>query len=80
MQNPEFNFKQLVGNHWVDPPKRERKRLMNYQDHSTKGKADRGPATAKLPKMPQLPDYQFFNSTRLTQVRRAQTEGTWVVE
>jgi hypothetical protein len=38
MQGGEFNIKALASNNWVDPPKRERKRLLNYTDHAQKGK------------------------------------------
>lgn len=38
-------------------------------DHSVKGKGDKQANTVKLAKMPALPDYQFFNVTRLTEVR-----------
>lgn len=71
-QGPDFDFKTLVGNNWVDPPKRERKRLLNYNEDMYKanqksGKQERG-SGPRLPKMPQLLDFQFFDTMRLTQL------------
>lgn len=63
-----------AGHNWVDPPKRERKRVVNYAENeyfrnamkpgggrSTQG----GP---RLPKMPALQDFQFYNTQRLMQL------------
>lgn len=64
------DLKQLVGANWVDPPKRERKRVLNYSEadyyknalKTTKAERQTGP---KMPKMPALQDFQFFNTRRL---------------
>mmetsp|Transcript_22804 Transcript_22804/g.58023 ORF Transcript_22804/g.58023 Transcript_22804/m.58023 type:complete len:1052 (-) Transcript_22804:484-3639(-) len=69
---PGIDFKSLVGNNWVDPPKRERKRLLNYSEDyqraNQKGGKQERPAGPRLPKMPQLLDFQFFDTMRLTQL------------
>ncbi len=49
-----------AGSNWVDPPKRERKRVVNYAENEyfrqamKAGGAGRGAAGPRLPKMPQL--------------------------
>ncbi|MEW5311445.1 MAG: hypothetical protein WDW38_003160 [Sanguina aurantia] len=69
----DVNMKALIGNNWVDPPKRERKRnALNYNESEyfkqalKSGKGDRsGP---RLPKMPQLQEFQFYDVKRLTEL------------
>ncbi|CAL8460870.1 g401 [Coccomyxa elongata] len=67
------NFKQLAGSNWIDPPKRERKRVVNYAENEyfrQAMKSGTGPRASglRLPKMPQLQDFQFFNVPRLTEI------------
>ena len=62
-------LKALMGANWVDPPKRERKRVISYAEGHGQHKAREGGTRAsgpRLPKMPQLHDFQFFNLPRLT--------------
>lgn len=62
-----------AGTNWVDPPKRERKRVLNYSEadyfknamKATKAERTTGP---RLPKMPQLQDFQFYNVARITEL------------
>ena len=71
--NGQVDLKQLIGKNWIDPPKRDRKRVLNYSESDyykqtmKTNKPDRvsGP---RLPKMPQLQDFQFFDLRRLTQL------------
>ncbi|GFH05549.1 uncharacterized protein HaLaN_00029, partial [Haematococcus lacustris] len=69
----ELNIKQLVGNNWVDPPKRERKRINAfgetevYKPQGMKAAASKA-SGPRLPKMPQLPDFQFYNVKRITEI------------
>lgn len=66
-------FLLCAGANWVDPPKRERKRVVNYAENEyyrqamkvTGGARAGGP---RLPKMPQLQDFQFFNVPRLMEL------------
>ncbi|PSC72801.1 chromatin-remodeling complex ATPase chain [Micractinium conductrix] len=67
-------LKALMGANWVDPPKRERKRVASYAENefyrASMQKREYAPRQAgpKLPKMPVLQDFQFFNIGRLTQL------------
>jgi SWI/SNF-related matrix-associated actin-dependent regulator of chromatin subfamily A member 5 len=67
-------LKQLMGANWVDPPKRERKRVASYAENEfyriAMQKREYGPRQTgpKLPKMPALQDFQFFNIKRLTEI------------
>ncbi|KAK9868512.1 hypothetical protein WJX84_000615 [Apatococcus fuscideae] len=72
---PEDNidYKSLAGKNWVDPPKRERKRQVNYAENdyyrnALKAQGGRAPGGPRLPKMPPLQDFQFFNLPRLTEL------------
>ena len=62
------------GSNWVDPPKRERKRVVNYAENEyfrNAMKASGGRNTAggpRLPKMPALQDFQFYDTARLLQL------------
>lgn len=66
-------LKQLMAHNWVEPTKRERKRVLNYSEadyykqalKTTKAERSAGP---RLPKMPQLADFQFYDVNRLTQL------------
>lgn len=60
----------------MDPPKRERKRHINYAENeyfrnALKTGANR-PAGPKPPKMPTLQDYQFYNTKRITEINEKQ--------
>ncbi|KAL4443678.1 hypothetical protein ABPG75_011415 [Micractinium tetrahymenae] len=67
-------LKALMGTNWVDPPKRERKRVASYAENEfyrmAMQKREYGPRNTgpKLPKMPALQDFQFYNTARLTQL------------
>ncbi|GAX78211.1 hypothetical protein CEUSTIGMA_g5653.t1 [Chlamydomonas eustigma] len=61
----QVDFKSLLGTNWVDPPERKRKRLGMYNENDFKTKGASGP---KLPKMPQLQDFQFYDKRRLTEL------------
>lgn len=57
----------------MDPPKRERKRQVNYAENdyyrnALKAQGGRAPGGPRLPKMPPLQDFQFFNLPRLTEL------------
>jgi len=72
----------LIGNNWIDPPKRERKRVATYNESDYYrqamklggggggGPGSRGGGGAggsvKLPKMPALQDFQFYDVKRIT--------------
>lgn len=72
-EEPGLDLKTIIGHNWVDPPKRERKRVANYNEadyyknamKQTKAERTGGP---RLPKMPQLQDFQFYNTRRLTEL------------
>ncbi|CAD7696105.1 unnamed protein product [Ostreobium quekettii] len=71
--NGNLDLKQFIGNNWIDPPKRERKRVMNYSEsdyykHVMKHPKSDRVSGVRLPKMPQLQDFQFFNVERLTEL------------
>ena len=61
-----------AGKNWVDPPKRERKRQVNYAENEYFRNALKAPGRApggpRLPKMPALQDFQFYNLPRLTEI------------
>uniref|UniRef100_A0ACD5VMJ6 Uncharacterized protein n=1 Tax=Avena sativa TaxID=4498 RepID=A0ACD5VMJ6_AVESA len=64
-------FKKIVGDNWIEPPRRERKR--NYSESEYFKQALRQGAPAKpreprIPRMPHLHDFQFFNSQRLNEL------------
>ena len=59
-----------AGHNWIDPPKRERKRHVNYAEDAlfkSKTGASR-PSGPRLPKIPQLQDFQFFNQKRINAI------------
>ncbi len=60
-------LKALMGANWVEPPKRERKRIVSYAENQA-GRKDSKPSGPKVTKMPHLPDYQFYNVKRLTEL------------
>lgn len=63
---PLLHSRAAAGSNWIDPPKRERKRhQLNYNDADYYKNAlktgAKDPRAQRLPKMPQLQDFQFFN-------------------
>jgi SWI/SNF-related matrix-associated actin-dependent regulator of chromatin subfamily A member 5 len=60
-------LKALMGANWVDPPKRERKRIVSYAENQTARK-DSKPSGPRVTKMPNLPDYQFYDIERLSEL------------
>ncbi|XP_042390716.1 ISWI chromatin-remodeling complex ATPase CHR11-like [Zingiber officinale] len=67
----KVDFKKIVADNWVEPPRRERKR--NYSDADYFKQTMRQGASAKskeprIPRMPQLHDFQFFNTQRLSEL------------
>ncbi|GLI59043.1 hypothetical protein VaNZ11_000871 [Volvox africanus] len=68
------DLKAIMGSNWVDPPKRERKRhLLNYNDaeyykNALKAGVKGDPRGPRLPKMPVLQDFQFYNVTRIQEL------------
>lgn len=66
-------LKALMGANWVDPPKRERKRIVSYAENQAAArKGEAKPAGPKTSKMPSLPDHQFFNNARITELYKKQ--------
>mmetsp|Transcript_40687 Transcript_40687/g.90456 ORF Transcript_40687/g.90456 Transcript_40687/m.90456 type:complete len:1088 (-) Transcript_40687:511-3774(-) len=70
---PNIDLKTIIGNNWVDPPKRERKRVANYSEseyykNAMKAGTKERASGPRLPKMPQLQDFQFYNTKRLTEL------------
>ncbi|KAM7463046.1 hypothetical protein LguiA_031167 [Lonicera macranthoides] len=67
----KFDFKKIVSENWVEPPKRERKRNYSESEYFKQTMRQSGPARQKeprIPRMPQLHDFQFFNTQRLTEL------------
>jgi len=58
----------------VDPPKRERKRIVSYAENqaATARKEGGKPSGPRLTRMPNLPDYQFFDVARITELYKKQ--------
>ena len=66
----------LIGSNWIDPPKRERKRVATYNESDYYrqamklggggGGGPRASAAPRLPKMPALQDFQFYDVKRIT--------------
>jgi SWI/SNF-related matrix-associated actin-dependent regulator of chromatin subfamily A member 5 len=67
----------LIGHNWIDPPKRERKRVATYNESDYYrqamklgggggGGGPRASAAPRLPKMPALQDFQFYDVKRIT--------------
>lgn len=71
-------FKKIVADNWIEPPKRERKR--NYSESDYFKQAMRAgpvpkPREPRIPRMPQLHDFQFFNTQRLTEIFEKEVKG-----
>ncbi|WCJ23541.1 chromatin remodeling factor17 [Euphorbia peplus] len=67
----KFDFKKIVSENWIEPPKRERKRNYSESDYFKQTMRQGGPTKPKeprIPRMPQLHDFQFFNTQRLSEL------------
>ncbi|KAE9602149.1 putative calcium/calmodulin-dependent protein kinase chromatin remodeling ISWI family [Lupinus albus] len=67
----KFDFKKIVSENWVEPPKRERKRNYSESEYFKQTLRQGGPTKPKeprIPRMPQLHDFQFFNTQRLSEL------------
>ncbi|KAI3459296.1 hypothetical protein Pfo_015959 [Paulownia fortunei] len=67
----KFDFKKIVSENWIEPPKRERKRNYSESEYFKQTMRQSGPARPKeprIPRMPQLNDFQFFNTQRLSEL------------
>ncbi|XP_024528171.1 ISWI chromatin-remodeling complex ATPase CHR11 [Selaginella moellendorffii] len=67
----KVDFKKLVADNWIEPPKRERKRNYSESDYFKQAMRTGGSSKSKeprIPRMPQLHDFQFFNIHRLTEL------------
>uniref|UniRef100_A0A5B6YW13 Putative chromatin-remodeling complex ATPase chain isoform X1 n=1 Tax=Davidia involucrata TaxID=16924 RepID=A0A5B6YW13_DAVIN len=65
------DFKKIVSENWIEPPKRERKRNYSESEYFKQTMRQSGPARPKeprIPRMPQLHDFQFFNTQRLSEL------------
>ncbi|XP_073054451.1 ISWI chromatin-remodeling complex ATPase CHR11-like [Primulina eburnea] len=70
-KDDKFDFKKIVSENWMEPPKRERKRNYSESDYFKQTMRQSGPARPKeprIPRMPQLHDFQFFNTQRLSEI------------
>ncbi|XP_024388673.1 probable chromatin-remodeling complex ATPase chain [Physcomitrium patens] len=70
-EDGKSDFKKIIADNWIEPPKRERKR--NYSESDYFKQAMRAgpvpkPREPRIPRMPQLHDFQFFNTQRLTEL------------
>ncbi|XP_022842473.1 ISWI chromatin-remodeling complex ATPase CHR11 [Olea europaea var. sylvestris] len=67
----KLDFKKIAGDNWIEPPKRERKRNYSESEYFKQTMRQSGPARTKeprIPRMPQLHDFQFFNNQRLSEL------------
>ncbi|GLT76937.1 hypothetical protein SLA2020_485700 [Shorea laevis] len=67
----KFDFKKIVSENWIEPPKRERKRNYSESEYFKQTMRQGGPTKPKeprIPRMPQLYDFQFFNTQRLSEL------------
>ncbi|CAN0855904.1 ISWI chromatin-remodeling complex ATPase CHR17 [Linum grandiflorum] len=67
----KVDFKKLVSDNWVEPPRRERKRNYSESEYFKQTMRQGAPAKPKeprIPRMPQLHDFQFFNTQRLNEL------------
>ncbi|KAF5752224.1 putative chromatin-remodeling complex ATPase chain-like [Tripterygium wilfordii] len=67
----KFDFKKIVSDNWIEPPKRERKRNYSESEYFKQTMRQGGPSKPKeprIPRMPQLHDFQFFNTQRLSEM------------
>ncbi|KHN03385.1 Putative chromatin-remodeling complex ATPase chain [Glycine soja] len=67
----KFDFKKIVSENWVEPPRRERKRNYSESEYFKQTMRQGGltkPKEPRIPRMPQLHDFQFFNTHRLSEL------------
>lgn len=67
----KVDFKKIVSDNWIEPPKRERKRNYSESEYFKQTMRQGGPTKPKeprIPRMPQLHDFQFFNTQRLSEL------------
>ncbi|KAJ4820885.1 chromatin-remodeling protein 11 [Rhynchospora pubera] len=67
----KVDFKKLVTDNWIEPPRRERKRNYSESEYFKQAMRQGAPAKPreqKVPKMPHLHDFQFFNNQRLNEL------------
>ncbi|KAK2646397.1 hypothetical protein Ddye_021592 [Dipteronia dyeriana] len=67
----KFDFKKIVSENWIEPPKRERKRNYSESEYFKQTMRQGGqvkPKEPRIPRMPQLHDFQFFNTQRLSEL------------
>ncbi|CAJ2658590.1 ISWI chromatin-remodeling complex ATPase CHR11 [Trifolium pratense] len=67
----KFDFKKIVSENWIEPPRRERKRNYSESEYFKQTMRQGGPTKPKeprIPRMPQLHDFQFFNIQRLSEL------------
>ncbi|KAI4371406.1 hypothetical protein MLD38_019647 [Melastoma candidum] len=70
-KDEKFDFKKIVSENWIEPPKRERKRNYSESEYFKQTMRQGGPVKPKeprIPRMPQLHDFQFFNTQRLSEL------------
>ncbi|ONI28405.1 hypothetical protein PRUPE_1G140700 [Prunus persica] len=70
-KDEKLDFKKIVSDNWIEPPKRERKRNYSESEYFKQTMRQGGPAKPKeprIPRMPQLHDFQFFNTQRLSEL------------
>ncbi|KAM7256171.1 hypothetical protein ACFE04_011912 [Oxalis oulophora] len=73
----KVDFKKIVSDNWVQPPKRERKRNYSeseYFKQTLRQGASSKPREPRRPKMPTLHDFQFYNNTRLDELFQKQVQ------
>ncbi|XP_077240536.1 putative chromatin-remodeling complex ATPase chain [Tasmannia lanceolata] len=67
----KFDFKKIVSENAIEPPRRERKRNYSESDYFKQAMRQGGPVKPReprIPRMPQLHDFQFFNNQRLNEL------------
>ncbi|XP_047311709.1 ISWI chromatin-remodeling complex ATPase CHR11-like [Impatiens glandulifera] len=67
----KLDLKKIVSENWIEPPKRERKRNYSEAEYFKQTLRPSGPPKikeARIPRMPQLHDFQFFNLQRLREL------------
>uniref|UniRef100_A0A7S0QUG6 Chromatin-remodeling complex ATPase n=2 Tax=Pyramimonas obovata TaxID=1411642 RepID=A0A7S0QUG6_9CHLO len=74
---PGIDIKAMIATNWIDPPKRERKK--NYSETEYYRKAFTLPGGSKsngprLPKMPTMQDYQFFDTVKIQELYDKEAE------
>ncbi|KAJ6816519.1 putative chromatin-remodeling complex ATPase chain isoform X2 [Iris pallida] len=70
-KDDKFDFKKIVSENWIEPPRRERKRNYSESDYFKQALRQGGstkPREPRIPRMPHLHDFQFFNTQRLNQL------------